>query len=239
MKTLRSLSLGVVAYLTLTCAAFAAEPATPPTTPERADITLSDGSVLKNAKILSTTPVMAAILHSGGVSSVSLDQLPKDVQERLSYSPEKAADYTAQQEANRAKYAAEEKEKARLAELEKTRVTLSGRVDGVGVEGVLIYCEEHYSPPPRPIRADWLTRIGGRAAAYAPAPSSAPSPPPPPSIYGTFCIRDYPDRKKLGEGDKISVVVYPAGTIESFTYPGGSRITAQYRAFSVFPPPAK
>ncbi|WP_043585312.1 hypothetical protein [Geminisphaera colitermitum] len=225
------------ASLALACAAFAADPAPQP---ERQDITLADGRVLKNAKILNHTPALAAVLHADGMSSVPLDQLPKDVQERLGYSSEKAASYTAQQEATRAKYAAEEKEKARLAELEKTRVTLFGRVDGVGVEGVLIYCEEPYSPPPRPIRADRLAQIGGGSAAYAPprAPASA-SPPPPPSIYGTFCIRDYPDRGKLGEGDKISVVVYPAGTIESFTYPGGSRITAQYRAFSMSPPPAK
>lgn len=56
---------------------------------ERPDITLNDGTVLKKAKILSTSPNDAVVLHSGGtVENIKWDQMPEGIRAKHNVSKE-------------------------------------------------------------------------------------------------------------------------------------------------------
>ena len=56
---------------------------------ERPDITLNDGTVLKKAKILSSSPNDAVVLHSGGtVENIKWDQMPEEIRAKHGVSKE-------------------------------------------------------------------------------------------------------------------------------------------------------
>jgi hypothetical protein len=54
------------------------------------DITLSDGTVYKEATIISSDPSTAKITHESGVARIPLERLPAPLQQRLGYDPAKA-----------------------------------------------------------------------------------------------------------------------------------------------------
>jgi len=56
------------------------------------DLTLSDGTVYKNAKIISHDAVNATILYADGGITVPIAKLPADQQQKLGYDSAKAAD---------------------------------------------------------------------------------------------------------------------------------------------------
>lgn len=54
---------------------------------KKSDITLTDGTVLEKAKILTTSPTDAVILHSGGnVENISWDKLPTELRAKYGVS---------------------------------------------------------------------------------------------------------------------------------------------------------
>ncbi len=61
------------------------------------DITLSDGIVLKDAKIVSHTSATVTILDSDGGGTFPMEKLSTDIQKRLGYTAASAADYRQKQ----------------------------------------------------------------------------------------------------------------------------------------------
>jgi len=59
------------------------------------DLTLRDGSVLKNATVTEVTPAYISVRHDVGVAHVLLQELPADLQKKYGYDPVKAAKYSA------------------------------------------------------------------------------------------------------------------------------------------------
>jgi hypothetical protein len=85
-----------------------------------------DGITYSNVVWRSATPATVSIFHKSGAASLPLEKLPKDLQERFGYDPQKAADYrTAQmaaqverQESLRRQQEEQDAAKQRQAELE-------------------------------------------------------------------------------------------------------------------------
>src|SRR5580704_10917963 len=57
------------------------------------------GKEYKNATVSRVEPDGIVVTNNAGISKVYFTELPKDVQERFGYDPQRAADYSAQQSA--------------------------------------------------------------------------------------------------------------------------------------------
>lgn len=60
-----------------------------------ADILLSDGHVLKSARIITTTPAAAAVLHEGGLVTVGWLRMPEEIRQYYTYDEAAAAAFEA------------------------------------------------------------------------------------------------------------------------------------------------
>jgi hypothetical protein len=64
------------------------------------DITLEDGKVLHNAKIMSQDAASVTIKHSTGIARVMIPELPKELRDKLNYDPAEAKKLLEMEQAN-------------------------------------------------------------------------------------------------------------------------------------------
>lgn len=85
-----------------------------------ADITLEDGTVLKDAVVLKVEPDGLRLEHHDGVSKVVFENLPDEVQKQFTFDREEAEKFREEKETERATKAADE-HKARVEEMIRQR----------------------------------------------------------------------------------------------------------------------
>jgi len=125
------------------------------------DITLSDGKVLHNAKIISQDAASVTIKHSTGIARVMMPELPKELRDKLNYDPDQAqnlldkeqratAAMNAQMAAELAKVNVTEAEKkayqSAFEAWQKSLVTIKGRISQITEDGILLYRENDNHP---------------------------------------------------------------------------------------------
>lgn len=142
------------------------------------DLTLRDGTVLKNVTVTSVTPAYISVTHAAGVARIMLQDLPPELQKRYGYDPQKAAQYAAadaaaqrrlvdqQQAAAKAAATQKAKEAALRQRIETGSQTIVGSVSEVADGGAFVELYETY-----PI-ASHSTALGlgeGAAVGYRPS----------------------------------------------------------------------
>ena len=113
------------------------------------DIVTTNGTTYTKVKISKVEPSRLTVITDAGVETIPFEVLPKEIQEKYQYSPEKAAEYRArlqeaarirsaqvqaQQQQMQARRAAQLQDKA----LDDSAVTLQGSVLSVTKQGVLL-----------------------------------------------------------------------------------------------------
>ena len=131
------------------------------------DITLRDGTVLKNARVTEATPAFISVTHNAGVAHVMLQDLPADLQKKYGYDPAKAAEYAAadaaaqqqiqQQIANQeaARHAAQQQQKIQPASPPDPHATIEAQIrdiqkqrERLQIEIDRVHVDQRDLPPP-------------------------------------------------------------------------------------------
>jgi len=109
------------------------------------DITLTDGTVYKNATIINHSAVSATIETDKGGAIVPIEKLPKDVQAKLGYDP-KAADDVKKQRAEALAEGEKQEALENLAKaISKAALQARGRIIQVVPDGILAELSAHHS----------------------------------------------------------------------------------------------
>ncbi len=146
------------------------------------DFKTTDGKEYKNVKVSRVEPDGLVLITKSGISKVYFAELPKGVQERFHYDPDKAAAYSAQQAADlemlqqQQQKLAEQQNKDRSQQpvTQGERYWISGKIVGKSNDALLIECS------------------GEAPAGYDP-------------ITGRVVLRNHPHFGVLAEGDHVEV----------------------------------
>lgn len=133
LDDLQKMKLAFLALILITGIAFGA-------TNQRVDITLNNGTVLKKAKILTTSPNDAVVLHSGGtVENITWDQMPEDIRIKHGVSEERQKKFN---EEAKIRAALNKKKSAVIERIEKAySATIWVEVEVMQVIGDGILCK--------------------------------------------------------------------------------------------------
>ena len=107
----------ILAFLFFVCASIARSD----------DFKTLNGKEYKNAAVTRVEPDGIVVKTKSGISKLYFTELPKDVQERFAYNPQKAADYSAQQGAASEQARRQQDESLRQEAEEKNRVLAERR----------------------------------------------------------------------------------------------------------------
>jgi len=163
------------------------------------DFKTTDGKEYKNVTVSRVEPDGIVLITSSGISKVYFTELPKEVQERFHYDPDKARNYAAEEAANQQELRKQQDESQRKLTEEKSKHGaeaesvghkrwISGKIVGKSNDALLIECS------------------GEGADGYEGA-------------TGRIVLRNHPNFATLAEGDHVEVF---AVAITAAQWGGGS-----------------
>ncbi len=136
--------------------------------------TLPSGKVLEDPTIVSRNPIGIEVAHSTGVIFVKYSELPKDMQKKLGYSPEKASEYVkdaakkrqVREEKNKAKAKVEasERSKRELVILERAQVRLEDKIAATKLRVKFLIVEIPKLEAKKASRMDSSTGLASRSS---------------------------------------------------------------------------
>ncbi len=224
------LAVSILAFLSSALSVFPEEP--------NKRLRLSDGRILRDYQIASTTEWNALIVHSGGVDEVPLDFLPPDLQRQLGFSEKKAT----QARSERAKALAEKKAEKEKEQRDKGRaVRILHLVGANSLEAHLTvfqvtsegYLADGFAYPlPEKTVATYEKVLRRRSALD---PSSG-------HYVNDWVRRQVREKREfddlvfivdnnidqISKGDRIIRRVYPSGTLTYENLIGGERIVLKF-----------
>jgi hypothetical protein len=209
-------------------------PAPPPTvspdnTPMPKDWTVN-GREFYNVTVGEVEADRVNITYDGGLGTVMLADMPRDLQKRFNYDPAAAQKLEAQRAADQQEFAALDAARAKEQATQAAATRLANRpkvyrmgevIQRIPGGGLLIDCEM-----PEPV-ADSSASVGGGGGVYVPqtgCPAGMKM------AYGTFRLTGYPNENTVVDGEAVRTVAFEDGTFSYTSVAGSYKTVTSYEA---------
>ncbi|MEY2545710.1 MAG: hypothetical protein QOG48_827 [Verrucomicrobiota bacterium] len=178
------------------------------------DITLRDGTVLKNVTVTNVTPAYLSVTHDAGVAHVMLADLPAELQKKYRYDPDKAA-----------KFAAADAEAQRQLIQQQQKLTAKQQASKEKAT------EDNARQQPQATASRHGTgkvyELWGRVTQVLPQ-GIVVDPSYPGYVGSIFVVKGIPDQARLAEGDSFRAKVAEDGVITLPDVGGGNHTLHAY-----------